>query len=87
MDFPSTPSAVYSKRLLANAEGRFDQDIGQVQLDGDNKYNEDVLASHQHHVSLLTPNYHKSRNIYYHQVIKYIKFHQAILFIFNHDIN
>lgn len=44
-----TPSAVYSKRLLANAEGRFDQDIG----DDEDNHGEDPLlaaATSAHHV-------------------------------------
>ena len=48
-DFPLTPSAVYSKRLLANAEGRFDQDIG----DDEDNHGEDPLlaaATSAHHV-------------------------------------
>lgn len=45
-----TPSAVYSKRLLANAEGRFDQDIGE---DEDNHGEDPLLAAatSAHHVS------------------------------------
>lgn len=48
-DFPSTPSAVYSKRLLANAEGRFDQDIRE---DEDNQGEDPLLAAatSAHHV-------------------------------------
>jgi hypothetical protein len=48
-DFPLTPSAVYSKRLLANAEGRFDQDIG---ADEDNHGEDPLLAAatSAHHV-------------------------------------
>ena len=50
-DFPLTPSAVYSKRLLANAEGRFDQDIGE---DEDNHGEDPLLAAatSAHHVRI-----------------------------------
>ena len=50
-DFPLTPSAVYSKRLLANAEGRFDQDIGE---DEDNHGEDPLLAAatSAHHVRM-----------------------------------
>jgi hypothetical protein len=51
-DFPLTPSAVYSKRLLANAEGRFDQDIGE-----EDNHGEDPLlaaATSAHHVCTHT---------------------------------